>query len=198
MKKRLKLNKQAFDYILLDYLPDYNLVDRKEEFKKFNFLDTYRKNEFVSDAVINSIASVYDLDQLKKIEENLILPAEFFKYMSSNLLMYYLLKFETSISDVKKFILEEFNNENTIIRLKRKLLNNLFNDSNKSTEVMLFFPALNWFYSEKTKHLYSKELIEQMEKYKAELSKLTAENCTYDPGPWRKLRVSKWPVGKKE
>ncbi|MGV8086394.1 MAG: hypothetical protein ACP5N1_02065 [Candidatus Woesearchaeota archaeon] len=184
MKQYLISSRDVFNKLLRDYSPDSNLV--KNKFMKDNFiLDSYDfKNWYYdrtdlrrSSIIIFGYAVFTNSDSLNKLIPSTIEATNLHNYISANQMLYYILKYIelncTNILDGIKYIIDKKDEYNQFIK-KTLISLNMFEDLAK--DIWSFYPALKWYYSNETKHLYPKELLKQMKDYEKELAKIKTED----------------------
>ncbi|MCK5025913.1 MAG: hypothetical protein KAS15_04935 [Nanoarchaeota archaeon] len=166
--KYVKDDKQVLDYVILK-IGLKNLIEEKEYLNKFDFFKEYNKESNQSYVKIATLCA-WDSELLHKKFPNLIFPKRIGQYIGQNIFFYLLLKSAKEINNVGDFIYQELkNNNNEKIKFELHIIRKYFKSEFESEKLLLFFPALKTFYSEETKHLYSKELLKEMKEYEEEI-----------------------------
>ena len=151
MVKELKKNNKYFDKVLLDYRPDDSLWKKNIFLENLDFKYYYNKNDKFSKRVIYGMCITYNKKMLQK--HPFRYPSEFYNSLIINQFVYFILKYiYTNKEDITIFIrkqIEKFDFMKLFLRKSRAG----------------YLPSLKWFYSEKTKHLYSKDLLKKMKEY---------------------------------
>jgi len=198
----LMSDKKAFDKILLDIPIDefleanesFNKYDFKEEYLKINtnfkyldygFKSEYLKNEFKKLQNLSSICRC-NFVVIDKRYKDIKLPDNFWVYASINLFAYHLFTSFDDFKNIKKFLEHELNKDTLFLHIKKSIFIKYFG----AIKLFDFFPALNWYLSDKTKHQYPKSLLKKMEKYEKELRNMKKEDYLITLSPrWQRMKV---------
>ncbi len=177
--------KKIHSFILVNIEPCIDIAF--EYLDNLNFLEEFDKNTEKSVRIASSLSNHLPVNwrsftnSKKIINEN-----SFIGFRTYNLCILYLFKFYMK-SPITTFITsKKIQNSRTF-----QVINYALDISLKgiSTEeyALNFFPALKWFYSEKTKHLYSKELLGEMREYEKKIKNIKWEDCIEKPSKFFKF-----------
>ena len=195
MKQYLISSRDVFNKLLRDYSPNLEFAKNKLMkdgliFDSYDFKNWYydRTDLRRSSLVILGYAIFTDDDSLNKIIPPAVEATDLHTYISANQMLYYILTYVesnfTNILDGIKIIIDSENKYNQFIK---KTLSSLKMFESFDKDLLSFYPVLKWYYSKETKHLYPKELLQQMKDYEKELDKIKAEDCFRDANKWDRL-----------
>jgi len=175
---KLKNDKQVFDKLLLNV----NITEIIKDIKLLNKLDFYKEYIRGDDESFRNIVVIITSWKRKfKFNSKIVVPRQFNRYVSNNILAYLIL-INLNFENIERFLLNEFTNDKFLIKVQKSRIEKYF-----KLNIMLFFPALHWFLSDKTNHQYPKSLLKKMEKYEKELRKMKESDYLLPPSKWDRL-----------
>ncbi|MGV8086395.1 MAG: hypothetical protein ACP5N1_02070 [Candidatus Woesearchaeota archaeon] len=194
MKQYLIVSREVFNKLLKGYSPNpkfaiqefinNNLILDSYDFKKW-----YDDNNMrYSTLVIQGYALSVDYQQLPEKILNEVVLTDWYAYISANQMLYYILTYvESDFTNILDGIKITIDGENKYNQFIKKTLNSLDMFESLDKDILSFYPALKWFYSNETKHLYPKDLLKQMKDYEKELDKIKTEDCFREANKWDRL-----------
>ncbi|MFH1505804.1 MAG: hypothetical protein ABIE94_02340 [archaeon] len=185
-------DKKACEYVLLD-VPIKPRIKKAYEFlKETKFIDEFKKNTEKSSRIQALIGyginqkDILGKDIFKKIvyKDNIL-----HLILTFNVPILYLLEqYKGKYDSILSFLCGEKIQESKVLKSINSHLAISCGD-NKIDYLLTFFLALKWFYSEKTKHLYSKELLEAMAAYEKEVRNLDLKKLEESNPRFSKFRM---------
>ncbi|MGV8086396.1 MAG: hypothetical protein ACP5N1_02075 [Candidatus Woesearchaeota archaeon] len=182
--------KEYFDKLLLNH--NTKLLPEKFKDKDFNYW--YMQSDLTGsiDAYFHFVR-IPDKYDLFVSNPSVIFGNNFRTYLVINQFIYYLIRYSNTRKQLLNvFLKEELLKPNPYMGYEMERMDELGEEYIDFDNMLSFYPALKWFYSEETKHLYPKELLRQMKNYEKKLDKLKIEDCFREANKWDRLMKSKF------
>ncbi|MFH1505802.1 MAG: hypothetical protein ABIE94_02330 [archaeon] len=175
MKNVVLEDKKACEYILLDF-PIKKIIKRAYAFlKETNFVDEFEKNTDKSSRIQALIG--YHIDQKDILQKDI-----FNKIVYDKGVLHMLLTYNVSILFLLEHYFGEYDSVISFLcgeKLQESKVMKIINhhleincEADRAEYSLNLFLSLKWFYSDKTKHLYSEELLKEMEDYEKQVKNL--------------------------
>lgn len=182
-------DKDVYDKILEEVKLEKLLLNNPL-LKKNRFIYEYEKEDDEGWRFISSNCGKWNPQPIYNLVHDAVIPNKFKSYIFMNIFIYFLIRSLNSNELITDKIKSVLNEKKLIIRLFNRHIEDNIKHFQVDDKNFIFFPALKWFYSEKTKHLYSKELLKKMKDYEEELKGIKWNDCTieYDNSKLWRLR----------
>ncbi|MFH1505800.1 MAG: hypothetical protein ABIE94_02320 [archaeon] len=184
MVKYLKNKNGCFDKVLFSYRPDEKLWKKEIFLDNLDFNFYYDKDDDFSKRVIFVMCITYNEPFLKKRYPNINFPNEFSYSTMVNQFVYFVLKYIYANKEYDPSI-----KENMIDFIEKEIKKYEFVKKDIDKYGVEYFPALKWFYSKETKHLYSEELLEEMKDYEGKIKGVKWKDCVRAPNKFDRLII---------
>ena len=182
--------KEYFDKLLLNH--NTKLLPEKFKDKDFNYW--YTQPETVESIYANShFVRIPDKYDLFVNNPSVSFGDKFGSYLVVNQFIYYLIRYSnTKQLPLDIFLKEELPKPNPYMEHEMRYMDELGEEYIDFDNMLSFYPALKWYYSKETKHLYPEELLQQMKDYEKKLDKIRTEDCFREANKWDRLIKSRY------